>query len=278
MRNLNFNSFNPMELLPIPLFIHVRVLDIVDIVIVAFLLYQIYLLIRGTAAIKIFSGIVLLYFIWLVVKALNMELLGSILGQVIGVGVIAIIIVFQQEIRKFLLLLGSRYTTKGKSALESFLLGTDQNEVSQTNLDAIVKACKNLSETKTGALIAITRNSELEVYSQTGDIINAELSSRLLENIFFKNSPLHDGAAIIKGNKIHAARCVLPISENLNLPPNFGMRHKSALGLTEVTDALVIVVSEETGKISLADNGSIDYGISLTDLKDKLEQKLQAKR
>ena len=158
------------------------------------------------------------------------------------------------------------------------MLGTDQNEVSQTNLDAIVKACKNLSETKTGALIAITRNSELEVYSQTGDIINAELSSRLLENIFFKNSPLHDGAVIIKGNKIHAARCVLPISENLNLPPKFGMRHKSALGLTEVTDALVIVVSEETGKISLADNGSIDYGISLTDLKEKLEQKLQAKR
>lgn len=264
-----------MELLPPTLFIHVRILDVVDIFIVAFVLYQIYLLIRGTAAMNIFSGIVLLYFIWLVVRALNMELLGNLLGQVIGVGVIALIIVFQQEIRKFLLLLGSRYTSKGKIALSSILLGTDQNEMSNTNIDAIIKACKNLSETKTGALIAITRKSELDVYTETGDLINAELSSRLLENIFFKNSPLHDGAVIIKGNKIHAARCVLPISENLNLPPHYGMRHKSALGLTEVTDALAIVVSEETGKISLADNGNIDYDISPIELKQKLEQKLQ---
>ena len=266
-----------MELLLTTLFIHVRILDIVDIVIVAFLLYQIYLLIRGTSAMNIFLGIVLLYFIWLVVRALNMELLGNILGQVIGVGVIALIIVFQQEIRKFLLLLGTRYTSRGKSALESLLLRAEQNTASPINIDAIIKACKNLAESKTGALIAITRNSELEVYSETGDILNAELSSRLLENIFFKNSPLHDGAVIIKGNKIHSARCVLPISENLNLPPQFGMRHKSALGLTEVTDAVVIVVSEETGKISLADNGSIDYGISPYDLKQKLEQKLQNK-
>jgi len=259
------------------LFIHVRVLDVIDILVVAFLLYQIYLLIRGTTAMSIFSGIVLLYFIWLVVRALNMELLGNILGQVIGVGVIALIIVFQQEIRKFLLILGSRYAKKGKSALELLLLGVDQYESDKTNIEDIVKACKNLSATKTGALIVITRFNELSEYVQTGDVINAELSPRLLENIFFKNSPLHDGAVIINGNKIQAARCVLPISEKLDLPPHFGMRHKSAIGLTEHTDAIVIVVSEETGKISLADNGSIEYGIDLNTLAQLLDQKLISK-
>lgn len=256
------------------LFIQVRILDIVDIFIVAFMLYQIYRLIRGTAALNIFSGIVMLYIIWLVVRALNMELLGSILGQVIGVGVLAIIIVFQQEIRKFLLLLGSRYTSKGKFTIENLLLGSEENELTTANIEAIVKACKNLSESKTGALIAIAQKSELKIYADTGDQLDAEISSRLLENIFFKNSPLHDGAVIIVGNKIHAARCVLPISENINLPPHFGMRHKSAIGLTEATDAIVIVVSEETGKISLAYHGKIDYGIDIQTLKSKLETML----
>ncbi len=259
------------------LFIQVRILDIVDIFIVAFLLYQIYRLIRGTTALNIFSGIVMLYIIWLVVKALNMELLGSILGQVIGVGVLAIIIVFQQEIRKFLLLLGSRYTSKGKFTIENLLLGAEKNELTTANIEAIVKACKNLSETKTGALIAIAQKSELKIYAETGDQLDAEISSRLLENIFFKNSPLHDGAVIIVGNKIHAARCVLPISENINLPPHFGMRHKSAIGLTEATDAIVIVVSEETGKVSLAYHGKIDYGIDTQTLKSKLEAMINQK-
>lgn len=256
------------------LFIQVRILDIVDIFIVAFMLYQIYRLIRGTAALNIFSGIVMLYIIWLVVRALNMELLGSILGQVIGVGVLAIIIVFQQEIRKFLLLLGSRYTSKGKFTIENLLLGAEENELTTANIEAIVKACKNLSESKTGALIAIAQKSELKIYADTGDQLDAEISSRLLENIFFKNSPLHDGAVIIVGNKIHAARCVLPISENINLPPHFGMRHKSAIGLTEATDAIVIVVSEETGKVSLAYHGKIDYGIDIQTLRSKLETML----
>jgi uncharacterized protein (TIGR00159 family) len=256
-----------------PLFIHIRILDIIDIFIVAFLLYQFYLLIRGTAAMNIFSGIVLLYVVWLVVKALNMELLGSILGQVIGVGVIALIILFQQEIRKFLLILGAKYTSKGKNAIES-ILGNKPSSKILIDTESISRACTNLSLTKTGALIVIARNSNLEVYAETGDLINANISARLLENIFFKNSPLHDGAVIIDNNMIVAARCVLPISENLNLPPHFGMRHKAALGLTEATDALVIIVSEETGKISIADNGRIDYDINPDELKHKLDLKL----
>ncbi len=259
------------------LFIQLRVLDIIDIVIVAFLLYQVYRLIQGTSALNIFSGIVLLYIIWLVVRALNMELLGSILGQVIGVGVIAIIIVFQQEIRKFLLIIGSRYISKGKFTIENLLLGTEETETSKASIEAIAKACKNLSESKTGALIVIARKSELRVYAETGDIIDADISSRLLENIFFKNSPLHDGAAIIISNKIHAVRCVLPISENLNLPPHFGMRHRAAIGLTETTDALVVIVSEETGKISISENGRIIYGIEPQHFAIELEKLIETK-
>ncbi|HPV57830.1 MAG TPA: diadenylate cyclase CdaA, partial [Tenuifilaceae bacterium] len=232
------------------LFITIRVLDIIDIIMVAFLLYQIYMLIRGTVAINIFGGIVVLYIIWLVVRALNMELLSGILGQIIGVGVIAIIIVFQQEIRKFLLFIGTKYMSKSKFSLENLLFPRHKTDVAQVNVDAIVKACRNMAETKTGALIVIARKSELQFYAETGDIIEAETSSRLLENIFFKNSPLHDGAVIIVNDRIHAARCVLPVTENINLPPQYGMRHKAAVGISEITDAMVVLVSEETGKIS----------------------------
>lgn len=256
------------------LFITIRVLDIIDVILVAFLLYQIYMLIRGTVAINIFSVIVVLYIIWLVVRALNMELLSGILGQIIGVGVIAIIIVFQQEIRKFLLFIGTRYMSKSKFSLENLLFPKQKTDEAPVNIDAIVKACRNMSETKTGALIVIARKSELQLYAETGDTIEAETSSRLLENIFFKNSPLHDGAVIIVNDKIHAARCVLPVSENINLPPHYGMRHKAAIGLSEITDALVVLVSEETGKISFVSHGSIKYGITTQDLKTLLENNL----
>ena len=258
----------------INLFITIRVLDIIDIILVAFLLYQIYMLIRGTVAINIFTGIVVLYIFWLVVRALNMELLSGILGQIIGVGVIAIIIVFQQEIRKFLLFIGNRYMSKSKFSLENLLFPKQKESVAPVNIDAIVKACRNMSETKTGALIVIARKSELEFYAESGDIIDAETSSRLLENIFFKNSPLHDGAVIIVNDKIHAARCVLPVTENINLPPHYGMRHKAAIGISEVTDALVVLVSEETGKISFVSHGSIKYGIPTQELKSLLGENL----
>lgn len=255
-------------------FISIRILDIIDILLVALLLYQIYMLIRGTVAINIFMGIFLLYIIWLVVRALNMELLSSILGQIIGVGVIAIIIVFQQEIRRFLLLIGTRYLSSNRFSIENLFFFKGKSMEAPVNVDALVKASRNMSETKTGALIAITRKSDLRLYAESGDIINAETSSRLIENIFFKNSPLHDGAVIIKNDKIEAARCVLPITERLNLPASFGLRHKAALGLSESTDAIVIVVSEETGKISIVDEGSIKIGISSMELEQLLKKKL----
>ncbi|HOA09238.1 MAG TPA: diadenylate cyclase CdaA [Tenuifilaceae bacterium] len=256
------------------LFITIRALDVIDVVLVAFLLYQMYMLIRGTVAINIFVGIVLLYIFWLVVRALNMELLSSILGQIIGVGVLALIIVFQQEIRKFLLFIGNRYINRRRFSFENFFFPKKREKQILVKVDAIVKACRNMSETRTGALIVIARKSELQLYAESGDIIDADTSTRMIENIFFKNSPLHDGAVIIVNDRILAARCVLPITENINLPPHYGMRHKSAIGITEVTDAIAIVVSEETGKISVASEGMLRYDIGWLELDKYLRDNL----
>ncbi|HNT41109.1 MAG TPA: diadenylate cyclase CdaA [Tenuifilaceae bacterium] len=258
------------------LFITIRALDVIDVVLVAFLLYQMYMLIRGTVAINIFVGIVLLYIFWLVVRALNMELLSSILGQIIGVGVLALIIVFQQEIRKFLLFIGNRYINRRRFSFENFFFPKKREKQILVKVDAIVKACRNMSETQTGALIVIARKSELQLYAESGDIIDADTSTRMIENIFFKNSPLHDGAVIIVNDRILAARCVLPITENINLPPHYGMRHKSAIGITEVTDAIAIVVSEETGKISVASEGMLRYDIGWLELDKYLRDSLSS--
>ncbi len=233
------------------------------------------MLIRGTVAINIFMGIFILYLFWIIVRAFNMELLSSILGQIIGVGVIALIIVFQQEIRKFLLLIGTKYLSRNSFSIENLFFSKNKRMEVPINVEAIVKACRNMSETKTGALIVLSRRSDLQLYAETGDIINADTSSRLLENIFFKNSPLHDGAVIIKNDKIVAARCVLPLTERLNLPASYGLRHKAAIGLSENTDAIVVIVSEETGRIALVSDGNIKIGISSIELQHLLEKKLQ---
>jgi uncharacterized protein (TIGR00159 family) len=260
-----------MDLSLFTLFISIRVLDIIDILLVALLLYQIYMLIRGTVAINIFMGIFILYLIWLVVKALNMELLSNILGQIIGVGVIALIIVFQQEIRRFLLLIGTRYFSKSRFSLERFLMIKGKKYDSSVNIEAIVRACRNMAESNTGAIIVITQKSNLQLYAETGDIINAETSSRLIENIFFKNSPLHDGAMIIKNNLINAVRCILPLTEKTDLPATFGLRHRAAIGISEITDTLVVVVSEETGKISFINEGEVVEIANSKKLRELLE-------
>lgn len=252
-------------------FITIRFLDILDILLVAFLLYQIYNLIRGTTAINIFIAIFLLYLLWLIVKALNMDLLSSILGQVIGVGVIALIIVFQQEIRRFLLIISTRYLTNRKFSFDK-LFSFGEKETSEVDIDSIVIACSNMSSFKTGALIAISKRSDLLSFIRTGDIINADTSSRLLESIFFKNSPLHDGAVIIKKDRIAAARCILPTTERINLPAHFGMRHRAALGISEKTDAVVVIVSEETGAISFAKHDNIETNIGPNRLRQILEK------
>lgn len=237
-----------------PLFIPVRFIDIIDILIVAFLLYQIYMLIKGTIAINIFIAVFSFYLLWLIVKALNMQLMGIILGPIIGAGVIAIIVVFQQELRRFLVLIGTRYFPHKRISLDSlFQFNIETKE--GMNINALIHACNNLSKTKIGALIVIRRRSPLYAYEKTGQFIDAEISNRLLETIFNKNSPLHDGAVIIDQNRIRAAACILPVSESKNLPQNFGLRHRAGIGLSEESDALVIIISEETGKISVANKG-----------------------
>jgi uncharacterized protein (TIGR00159 family) len=253
-------------------FITIRFLDVLDILLVAFLMYQIYMIIRGTVAINIFIGITVFYILWILVKALNMQLLGNILGQIIGVGVIALIIVFQQEIRRFLLLVGTRSLSDRSKILQSiFFKRISQETVVDSNI--IVEACFSLASKKTGALIVIAIKTELDIYVKTGEIINSNISVQLIESIFNKYSPLHDGAVIIKGNQIHAASCVLPMSDK-DLPGHFGMRHRAAIGLTEITDAIVIVVSEERGTVSVAHSGKIEYNISREFLDDFIKQKV----
>lgn len=251
-------------------FISLRFLDVIDIVLVAFLLYQLYMLIRGTVAIRIFIGIFSIYLFWLVVKALNMELLGSILGQVIGVGVIAMLIVFQQEIRRFLLMLGNRYFS-GKRIPILRLFGK-QSHISKTHIEKLVKACEYLSDNYTGALIVISKTSDLRSFTGTGEILNADISERLIQNIFYENSPLHDGAIIIAEEKIKAAGCVLPVSENPQIPDKYGLRHRAAIGMTEVSDSIVIVVSEQRGSITIARNGKIYPVTSVERLKQILSK------
>ncbi|MBL7929109.1 MAG: TIGR00159 family protein [Bacteroidia bacterium] len=255
-------------------FLEVRWLDVIDVLITAFLLYKVYDLLKGTVAINIFLGIIAIYILWwLCSRVLDMKLLGGILGQFIGVGVLALIIVFQQEVRRFLILLGSKNIFKNsRIARRFFIKGFQFDSESKTDLKPILKACTSMSKTKTGAIMVIERKTDLNFYAETGDVLNADLSKRAIESIFFKNSPLHDGAIIISGNKIKAARCVLPVTDNTELPAQYGMRHRAALGITEQSDAVAIIVSEETGAISVAVDGKIQTNIDPEDLEQHLHE------
>lgn len=246
------------------MFITLGFFDILDILIVAFIFYQVYRLVKGTAAINIFAGIFTFYLAWLLVRAFNMQLISSILGQFIGMGVIALLIVFQQEVRRFLLLIGSKYNLQNIFNLEGlFAKPAIKDDVSE----AIVEACSRFSKEKVGALIVFAQNTELYNYAQTGVIIKAKVSDELIENIFFKNSPLHDGAVIIAENKILAARCILPVSDNTDLPGSMGLRHRAALGLSVTSDAYIVVVSEETGNITFVKDGHFKVRISPDELR-----------
>ncbi len=235
-------------------FIQVRTIDIIDILLVAIIMYQVYRLIRGTVAFNIFLAIIGIWLLYVVVNMLKMKLLSSILGTIIGGGAIALIILFQQEIRRFLILLGTKYFPNKSFSLLNLLKRNDPNQ-RQVRIASIHKACINLSKTYTGALIVISRNASVEVYAETGDYLHALTSSRLLETIFIKNGPLHDGAVIIERDQIVAARCVLPFTTKTELPPYYGMRHRAGLGISENSDAFVIIVSEERGDISIAEHG-----------------------
>ncbi|MEA3504703.1 MAG: diadenylate cyclase CdaA [Bacteroidota bacterium] len=247
-------------------FINIRLLDIIDIILVAILLYQIYNLLKGTSAINIFIGILALILIWRLVSALEMELLSKILGGFISVGFIALIIVFQPEIRRFLLLLG---TANVINQLQSTLFfgKIKLSETQKLSIDPIVNACEEMSKTNTGALIILTKKNKLQQLIDTGEKIESLISGVLIENIFYKNSPLHDGAIIIHKNKIRAARCVLPITKNENFPPDYGLRHRAAAGVSEQSDAIAIIVSEQTGKISYAKGGSLHIHLTPVQLK-----------
>lgn len=239
-------------------FLDLRIIDIVDIVLVALLLYYVYKLVKGTVAINIFVGIVIMYSIWRVTEILEMELLSKILGGFLGVGMFALIVVFQQEIRKFLLMLGSTNFNARRRFFNKFKL-SEESSVSG-NVNAIVSACKNMGASKTGALIVLKRNNSLDFVKNSGDEMQIAVNQPIIESIFFKNSPLHDGAMIIEENIITATRVILPVSNDRKIPLRFGLRHRAALGITEKTDAVCLVVSEETGQISyLKDSDFVLY-------------------
>ncbi|MFK2819643.1 diadenylate cyclase [Flavobacteriaceae sp. LMIT009] len=230
------------------------VLDVIDIILVAFLLYYAYKLIKGTVAINIFIGIVVIYLIYLLVDALQMKMLTNILGGFMSVGIIALIVVFQPEIRKFLLMIGS--TNLGaKGGLMKRLNFMRTQAINATEAEVVVAACTKMGSSKTGALIVLERNNNLDFLVSTGDEMNITVTQPILESIFFKNSPLHDGAIIIANNVVKATRVILPVNNEKNIPARFGLRHRAAIGVTEKTDALAIVVSEETGQVSYIKNG-----------------------
>lgn len=253
-------------------FLDIAFVDLVDIFLVALLLYNLYKLIRGSVALRIAVGFLSLYLTYLVVKATRMGLLSEILGQFMEVGVLAAIILFQQEIRKFLLLIG-RSTDVRKIPLLGWLRGKRvEEEAEPLDSSSIVEAMKSMSLSKTGALIVISKQDDLRFYAETGDILDAQISKRLLQSVFFKNSPLHDGAVLIQNNRLLAARCILPVTENQELPANMGLRHRAAVGMTEVTNTAVLTVSEETGNMSFVQAGVIYGNLTAAEVRQKIRE------
>ncbi len=248
----------------------ITVVDILDILLVATILFQIYRLIKGTSAFNIFIVVFSIYLFWLIVKALNMQLVSSLLGQVFGVGVIALIIVFQQEVRRFLLLLGNKYIKNNRFSITRLFSSSREEPGGPAIAGEIVRATESLASKKTGALIVIGRQNRFDMFTEGGEILKAQISAELLETIFFKNTPLHDGAVLIEDRLILAARCPLPVTGQITLPAHLGMRHRAAIGMSEQTDALVIIVSEETGSISVADAGELRLNLTPNELRNIL--------
>lgn len=246
------------------------IVDAVDIVLVGTLLFFIFKLLKGTNAISIVLGFFILYITWKIVSLLGMTILSEIFGQFISLGVLALIIVFQPEIRRFLILIGSR-SMRNKSLRFFFGKYSHENE-NKLDTTAIVQACSHMSATYTGALMIFCKDNKLENIIQTGEVFKSDLSSQLIETIFFKNTPLHDGAVIIDKGKIQAARCILPVSHAHNIPLSMGLRHRSALGISENTDAIAVVVSEQTGKISVAREGNITHDVTAHYLQELLDK------
>jgi diadenylate cyclase len=251
--------------------------DIIDIFLVAVLLFQMFRLLKRTGASNVFIGILTFVICWFLVSyVFKMELLGAILNRVVSVGAFALIVLFKDEIRSFFSRIGMSRRWSIFNPVKRFFSSTN-NDSKRTNYDLIqiVLACRNLSKSSTGALIVITRGNDLHFYMYSGEQINAKINSRLIENIFFKNSPLHDGAMIITQHQIKAAACILPVSKDQNLPKRMGLRHRAALGITEQSDAIAIIVSEETGQITFASGGKLKINVKPEELEQLLSNELE---
>lgn len=246
-------------------------MDIIDVFAVTLLLYQVYKLMKGSIASKVFLGFLFLYLTYLMVNAADMELLSAILGQFMGVGVLALIILFSPEIRKFLLLIGKSTSFGRENIFKNFPWKRGQND-SSFDFTPVIEAARTLGGSSIGALIVFSKESELKFYVDSGDRIDGLISKRLLISIFNKTSPLHDGAVIIHNGRILAARCILPVSDSENLPAQFGLRHRAAIGMSETTDTLVLVVSEETGQISIVRKGEIFHNLSVQELRKMINE------
>lgn len=250
------------------MWLHFGIKDLIDVLLVAFFLYQAFKLMKNSGSLALFSGIVSFLVVWILVsQILEMRLMGAILDQFIGVGFLVLVILFQDDIRRFLLTVGSH---KGWKFLSSLFSRKDEVDNKKKYVAPVVLACMNMARKKTGALIVIQQVVDLSVYIHTGEMFNADVNARLIENIFFKNSPLHDGAMILADNRIKAAGCILPVAQNAVLPKEMGLRHRSALGMSLETDALVVIVSEERGKISVAQNGKISVNVTAEELQQIL--------
>lgn len=244
--------------------------DIVDILLVATLLFYLYRTMKDSGSLNIFMGVLSFVITWVVLyKILDMQLIGTLMDKFIDIGLFILVILFQDQIRRFLMEIGSR---KGLKFITKLWHKNDPQGKKQQWVMPVVYACMSMSKSKTGALIVVRQQMPLDDYEKTGDVIDANLNNRLIENIFFKNSPLHDGALIIDGNKMTAAGCILPVSHDTDLPRYLGLRHRSALGIAQATDAIAIVVSEETGNISYAYRGELHLKLNSTELEQALSE------
>ncbi|RCH55412.1 TIGR00159 family protein [Mucilaginibacter hurinus] len=261
MQSFDFSLFN------------FTVFDVLDVLLVAFIIYQLYNLIRGTIAANIFIGLAVVCALYFVVEALKMKLLTGILGNFMSVGIIAIVVVFQQEIRRFLLLVGKNASLQRNRAWWQYFFGKAEAEKNNyARIKPIIDACKSMKQTRTGALIVFAKIYDEQFYQNSCELMDAKISKRLLESIFQKNSPLHDGAVIISENKIKSASCILPLTDKTDLPAQFGLRHRAGIGVTEANEATALIVSEETGEISYAKHGRVKMNISFAELEKLLNK------
>lgn len=259
------------------MFFEFGIKDIIDILLVALMLYYIYRLMKESRSLNVFVGIMVFVLVWLFVsQVVEMRLLGSILDKLVSVGVIGLIVLFKDEIRKFLYQLGEHQRVREVLRLFSQKKADESSSKSRETIMPIVWACMDMAKAKVGALIVIERAIPLDDIAQTGEYVDAEVNKLLIENIFFKNSPLHDGAMVVSKRRIKAAGCILPVSHSMDIPKELGLRHRAAMGISQDSDAIAVIVSEETGRISVANKGRFRLRLSAEELESLLVQELPA--